>query len=127
MMFDGYHLFCLEFKTIAGKSISFERTEKDKGDIHYHQIEYLKSCFNFENLIPGLIIDFRGTGNTWFLHIKEWDELISSITKKSFNESNLLSYAHPLLISNKKLKVNYRYDVEEFINNVTKMEAWYDV
>lgn len=123
MMFDGHHFFCLELKTVAGKSISFEKTKNDKGEIHYHQIEYLKSCLSFENVIPGLIIDFRGTGNTWFLHIKGWDELISSITKKSFNESNLLSYAHPLLISKKKLKVNYRYDVEEFINNVTKMEA----
>ena len=123
MMFDGSHFFCLELKTVAGKSISFERTKKDKGEIHFHQIEYLKSCLNYKNIISGLIIDFRGTGNTWFLHIKEWDELISSITKKSFNESNLLSYAHPLLISKKKLKVNYKYDVAKFIRDATEMEA----
>lgn len=123
MMFDGHKLFCLELKTVVGKSISFERTKKDKGEIHYHQIEYLKSCLSFENVIPGLIIDFRGTDNTWFLHINQWDALINSITKKSFNESDLLSYAQPLLISKKQLKVNYRYNVEKFINNVTKTEA----
>lgn len=122
MLFDGCHFFCLELKTVAGKSISFERTKKDKGVIHYHQIEYLKSCLNFKNIISGLIIDFRGTDNTWFLNIYEWDMLINSITKKSFNESDLLSYSHPILISKKKLKVNYRYDVEKFIKNVTKME-----
>ena len=122
MMFDGYHFFCLELKTIAGKSISFERTKKDKGVIHYHQIEYLKSCLNFKNIISGLIIDFRGTDNTWFLNIYEWDTLINSITKNSFNESDLLSYSHPILISKKKLKVNYRYDVEKFIKNVTETE-----
>lgn len=122
MMFNGYHFFCLELKTVAGKSISFERTKKDKGVIHYHQIEYLKSCLNFKNIISGLIIDFRGTDNTWFLNIYEWDMLINSITKKSFNESDLLSYSHPILISKKKLKVNYRYDVEKFIKNVTKTE-----
>ena len=122
MMFDGSHFFCLELKTVAGKSISFERDEKDKGVIHYHQIEYLKSCLNYKNVIPGLIIDFRGTGNTWFLHIKEWDGLINSIDKKSFNESDLLSYSHPILISKKKLKVNYRYDVDKFIQDTTKME-----
>ena len=123
MMFDGYRFFCLELKTVAGKSISFERTKKDKGEIHYHQIEYLKSCLNYKNIIPGLIIDFRGTDNTWFLHIKEWDGLINSIDKKSFNESDLLSYSHPILISKKKLKVNYRYDVDKFIQDTTKLEA----
>lgn len=123
MMFDGHHFFCLELKTVAGKSISFERTKKDKGEIHYHQIEYLKSCLSFENVIPGLIIDFRDADNTWFLHIKEWDGLINSIDKKSFNESDLLSYAHPILISKKKLKVNYRYNIQRFIDGVTEMEA----
>lgn len=123
MMFDGCHFFCLELKTVAGKSISFERTKKDKGEIHYHQIEYLKSCLSFQNVISGLIVDFRGTDNTWFLHINQWDGLINSITKKSFNESDLLSYSHPLLISKKKLKVNYKYDVAKFIRDATEMEA----
>lgn len=123
MMFNGYYFFCLELKTVAGKSISFERTKKDKGIVHFHQIEYLKSCLNYQNIIPGLIIDFRGTGNTWFVHIREWDAIISSITKKSFNEQDLLSYSHSLLISKKKLKVNYRYDVVKFIQDVTKLEA----
>lgn len=123
MMFDGYHFFCLELKTVAGKSISFERTKKDKGEIHFHQIVYLKSCLNYKNIISGLIIDFRGTDNTWFLPINQWDGLITSITKKSFNESDLLSYSHPLLISKKKLKVNYRYDVAKFIQDATKLEA----
>ena len=122
MMFNGSHFFCLELKTVAGKSISFERTKKDKGEIHYHQIEYLKNCSQYQNIIPGLIIDFRGTDNTWFLHINQWDDLINSITKNSFNESDLLSYSHPILISKKKLKVNYRYDVEKFIKNVTETE-----
>ena len=123
MMFDGNHFFCLELKSVAGKSISFERTKNDKGEIHYHQIEYLKSCLNYRNIIPGLIIDFRGTDNTWFLNIKEWDDLINSISKKSFNESDLISYSHPILISKKKLKVNYRYNIQQFIDDVTEMEA----
>lgn len=126
MMYNGYNLFCLELKTVSGKSISFERTKKDKGEIHYHQIEYLKRCIQYSNIISGLIIDFRGTDNTWFLHIKEWDMLINSITKKSFNESDLLSYSHPLLISKKKLQVNYRYDVDKFIQDTTKLEGGKD-
>lgn len=123
MMFDGNHFFCLELKSVAGKSISFERTKNDKGIIHYHQIKYLKSCLSYQNVIPGLLIDFRSTDNTWFLHINQWDALINSITKKSFNESDLLSYSHPILISKKKLKVNYRYNIQRFIDDVTEMEA----
>lgn len=124
MLFDGHHFFCLELKSVSGKSISFERTKskEDKGEIHYHQIEYLKSCLKYRNIIPGFIIDFRGTDNTWFLHINQWDNLINSIIKKSFNESDLLSYSRPLLISKKKLQVNYRYDIPKFIQDATTLE-----
>ena len=83
----------------------------------------MKSCINYKNIISGFIIDFRGTDHTWFLHIREWDKLISCITKKSFNESDLLSYSHPLLISKTKLKVNYRYDINKFIQDVTNLEG----
>lgn len=120
MMFNGSYLFCLELKSVAGKSISFERTDDDKGEIHYHQIKSLKKFSEYKNVISGLLIDFRGTDNTWFLNIYEWDNLINSITKKSFNESDLISYSHPILISKKKLKVNYRYDVNKFIVDASK-------
>lgn len=118
-MHDGLHLFCLELKSVAGKSISFERTKKDKGTIHFHQIEYLKQSSVYKNIICGLIIDFRRTGNTWFLNIKQWDSLVESVSKKSFNEEDLLSYAAPLLIRKKKLRVNYRYDIQQFLQDVT--------
>ena len=62
-------------------------------------------------------MDFRKTGNTYFLMIDEWDGLINSLSKKSFNESDLLKYCNPILINKKKLKVNYRYDVNGFLND----------
>lgn len=127
MMFCPPFLFCLELKSVAGKSISFERDKSDKGVIHYHQIEYLRNCLRYQNVIPGLIIDFRGTCNTWFLHINEWGELIDSISKKSFNENDLLSYAYPILISKEKLKVNYKYDVGKFIQDATRLETYNDI
>ena len=117
MMFDGDRLFCLELKTVAGKSISFERNEKDKGTIHYYQIDFLKDFAQYKNVISGLLIDFRGTGNTWFLNINEWDCLISSITKKSFTEEELKHHCSPILIEKKKLRVNYRYDVAKFLDD----------
>lgn len=109
-------LFCFELKTVSGTSITFERTKEEKRqEIHFYQIEALKKAYA-HGVIAGIIVDFRGSDNTWFLNINEWDDLISNIDKKSFNEQDLIKYTNPYLISKRKLKVNYRYDVQEFLN-----------
>ena len=119
MIFDGTrNLFLtLELKTFQG-SCSFERTKEEKGIIHHYQIKSLKDFAQYERVISGLVLDFRSTGNTYFLNINQWDEFISHIEKKSFNEKDLLAYADPILIEKRKLKVNYRYDIESFLNTV---------
>nr|WP_297932442.1 hypothetical protein [uncultured Lachnoclostridium sp.] len=116
MIFDGTrNLFLtLELKTFQG-SCSFERTKEEKGIIHHYQIKSLKDFAQYERVISGLVLDFRSTGNTYFLNINQWDEFISHIEKKSFNEKDLLAYADPILIEKRKLKVNYRYDIESFL------------
>lgn len=118
IMFDGNRntLWTLELKSVAGISISFERNKTDKGVIHYYQIESLKKTAMHKNLCSGFILDFRGSDNTYFLPISQWDKLVNSITKKSFNEMDLLNYTNPVLVHKKKLKVNYRYDIERFLN-----------
>lgn len=116
-MFNGEYLFFIELKTVAGNSISFEREKNDKGVIHYYQIDSLKNFSQYKNVISGLIIDFRKTENTYFVNIKDWDKLIESINKKSFNESDLTKLKNLIYINKKKLKVNYRYDIDNFIKN----------
>lgn len=118
IMFDGEILLCVELKTVSGKSISFERCEDDTGIIHYYQITSLKSFAKYKNVISGFVIDFRKTDNTYFLNINDWDNLINSISKKSFNESDLLNHSNPILINKKKLKVNYRYDTNKLITDI---------
>lgn len=117
IMFDGNRntLWTIELKSVAGTSISFEREKTDKGVIRYYQIESLKKTSAHKNVCSGLVIDFRGSDNTYFLPITQWDRLINSIEKKSFNEKDLLTYARPVFIKKRKLKVNYRYDVEKFL------------
>lgn len=107
----------IELKTVNGTSISFERCKSDKGVIHHYQIESLKKFSIYKNVVSGLIIDFRGSDHTYFLMIGEWDKLINSITKKSFNENDLLEYCNPIKIEKKKLKVNYKYDVPKFLKD----------
>lgn len=106
-------LWCLELKTFEG-SCSFERNKNENGIIHFHQIENLKLFSKYKNVCSGIILDFRKTDNTYFLWINDWDNLINSINKKSFNEQDLKKYCNPILITKKKLKVNYRYDIEKF-------------
>lgn len=117
IMFDGCRntLWTLELKSVAGTSISFERGKNDKGVIHYYQIEGLMKTATYKNVCSGLIIDFRGSDHTYFLPISQWDNLIDSINKKSFNEKDLLAFASPILIHKKKLRVNYRYETERFL------------
>lgn len=114
MMFDGILFYTLELKTFEG-SCSFERTKEDKGTIHHYQITSLKKYASYNNVCSGLVLDFRKTGNTYFLNIYQWDNLINSITKKSFNEEDLLKYCSPTIIEKKKLKVHYKYDVEKYL------------
>jgi recombination protein U len=119
MIFDGTrNLFLtLELKTFQG-SCSFERNKNEKGIIHYYQIEKLKEFANYKRVISGFVLDFRSTDHTYFLNINDWDNLISHIEKKSFNEQDLLEYASPILIEKEKLKVNYRYDVELLLSKL---------
>lgn len=119
MIFDGTrNLFLtLELKTFQG-SCSFERNKNEKGIIHYYQIEKLKEFANYKRVISGFVLDFRSTDHTYFLNINDWDNFISHIEKKSFNEQDLLEYASPILIEKEKLKVNYRYDVELLLSKL---------
>lgn len=118
MAFSGKRntFWTLELKSFEG-SCSFERSKEDKGIIHHYQVESLKKFSAYENVCSGFILDFRKSGNTYFLNINEWGKLIDSITKKSFNEDDLLKYVNPILIEKKKLKVNYRYDIDKFLND----------
>lgn len=118
IMYDGKRntLWALELKTFNG-SCSFERTKDDNGIIHHYQVESLKKFAIYNNVCSGLILDFRKTENTYFLNINEWDVLVNSISKKSFNETDLLLYCHPVLISKNKMRINYRYDVEKFLDD----------
>lgn len=110
-------LFALELKSVGTPSISFERTKEENGVIHYHQIQGLRIWGQHEGVIAGLVLNFRhkdGNENCYFLHIRDFDNMIDKLDKKSFNEKDLCNY-NPLILKNEKMKVNYRYDISRFI------------
>ncbi len=118
MMFNGNTgiFYTLELKSFEG-SCSFERTKEEKGIIHFHQIESLKKFATYTNVISGFILDFRKSDTTYFLSIADFCRLIDNISKKSFNENDLIQWCNPIKIHKKKLKVNYRYDIETFLED----------
>lgn len=115
-MFNGEFLYTLELKSVGTKSISFEKEETDEGIIHKHQIDNLSKFSTYKNVISGFILDFRLSNKTYFCTISDFIQMINNLDKKSFNENDLYQWCIPFEIKKKKLKVNYRYDIDNFIN-----------
>lgn len=109
-------LYAIEAKTVSGKSISFERTNNDNGEIHMHQVKGLNKWNEYDGITCGFIIWFRGADMTIFLDIKEFNRISDVVSKKSFNivdlDKHKIDY---ILIPQRKLKVNYRFDIDGFL------------
>ena len=113
--------YAFELKTVAGKSISFEREKEDKGEIHYHQIQGLNIWNKYDGMTCGFIIEFREMELTIFIDIESFNKLMESVGKKSFNIKDLDDYDIPYrVITQRKIKVNYRYDMDSFLSEIEK-------
>lgn len=112
-----HKLYALELKTVAGKTISFEREQADHGEIHLHQIDGLKEWNRYDGTVCGFIIYFRGIEKTIYIDIAEMEKLIAVLNKKSFGvfdlDANNIYYT---VICQTKKRTRYRYDIDEFLN-----------
>ena len=116
-----HRLFALELKTVAGKSISFERDQEDKGDIHWHQIKGLNGWNEYDGITCGFVIEFREMELTIFIDIEDFNKLTEFVAKKSFTFKDLDDYDIPyFVIPQWKPKVNYKYDVDKFLSEIKK-------
>lgn len=120
-LFSSPYLYALELKSVGTSSIFFERTKEEKGVIHYHQIKGLREFVGYKNVVAGFLFNFRkkDTEITYYQHISDFDKMIDSIDKKSFNEKDLAKF-NPYIVNNRKLKVNYRYDVADLLNRIAE-------
>lgn len=121
-LFDGNTrtFYALELKTSKTKSFSFEKEKNTykTANIHYHQIEGLNKLSEINYIVSGFIFNFRyedkDIEKTYFQEIYDFNNMINELDKKSFNENNLLKY-NPILIEQTKLRTNYKYNVEKFL------------
>ena len=109
-------LYALELKTVKGKSISFERSKDEHGEIHYHQIVGLNNVDRIGECVCGFIIEFRELETTVFIHIQDFLKLQEVIPKKSFNFKDLTDYnVKYIIIKQTLLRSHYRYDIDAFL------------
>ena len=125
-LFSSPYMYALELKSVGTSSISFESEEDAKQKkhkvVHYHQIKGLQEFSEYKNIIAGFLFNFRKKDNTevtYFQHINDFDEMIHSIGKKSFNEKDLARF-NPIVVNSRKLRINYRYDVSELLEKLNR-------
>ena len=102
-IFKSPHLYGIELKSVKGKSFPFSNL-KDS------QIKGLLKIDEHYNGHGYLIINFREVEETYAIGIRLLIGYMNRTTKKSINviECNNLG----ILIPQRKLRVNYRYDLE---------------
>ena len=116
-------LYALEAKTVAKKSISFERAKEDSGEIHLYQIAGLSAWDKYDGITCGLIIEFRELEKTIFLDINDMKMVMDVVPKKSFTiddlDKNGISY---FVIPQKKKRTRYTYDLDALFSRNDPVE-----
>lgn len=127
--FDSVHRidYCLELKTVAQKYITYHTCESDEkekksANIQWHQIDGLTKASEYDNVIAGLMINFRldnGEQLLYFMNIKDFNRFRCNTSKRSMNIMDV-SLNGGVKINGEKLRVNYRWDLDEFLKCQSK-------
>lgn len=127
--FDSIHRinYCLELKTVAQKYITYHTCENDEkeeknANIKWHQIEGLTKASEYDNVIAGFLINFRldsGEQLLYFINIKDFNRFRKNTSKRSLNIMDI-SLNGGVKISGEKLRVNYRWNLDEFLETQSK-------
>lgn len=127
--FDTVHRidYCLELKTVAQKYITYHTCENDEkenktANIKWHQIDGLTKASEYNNVTAGFLVNFRldnGEQLLYFLNIKDFNKFRKNTTKKSLNIMDI-ALCGGVKINGEKLRVNYRWDLDEFLERQSK-------
>mgnify|MGYP003432732886 FL=1 len=107
LIFKTPMLFFIELKTTQGKSYSLN-------DSANKQLERFRKLGDHADAIKAFIINFREYEKTYFITTKDLEEFLKRTGKKSIR----IDECHEIgvLISQKKLRTNYRYQIEDIFN-----------
>lgn len=127
--FDSLHRiqYSLELKSVAQKYVTYHTCENDEKDeksanIKWHQIDGLTKASEFDNVIAGFLLNFRldsGEQLLYFLNIKDFNKFRKATNKRSLNIMDV-SLNGGIKINGDKLRVNYRWNLDEFLESQSK-------
>lgn len=123
-IWDSKHrlFYAIECKTTKYKSMSVQLDKEDKSNkmIKYHQIESLTRISDFDGAIAGLFLNFRDKKNdterTYFMNIIDFNKMMKTINKVSFNEIDIL-LNHGIKINGKRKRVYFGWDLDSFLKS----------
>lgn len=117
-------IYFFELKSVCGKSMSFEDVNDDNPKnrlIHKHQILGLQKFSEHKHTVSGFLLNFRDENNdnqrTYFLNIKDFNEMTKKINKASFNEVDLIMLGHAKKINGYKKRTRWYWNMHEFLES----------
>ena len=111
LLFGNKTLFLCELKSHNGKSIPFNC-------VRQNQIDQLTAAAKFPFIVPALVIFFPDVEKCWAVHIDDWNNLVDASKKKSANIAEIAQAGFEVGVT--KLKVNFKYDVQTMMKDLTE-------
>lgn len=128
--YDSLHRisYSLELKTTSQKYLTYHTCEEDEkekksANIQWHQIIGLTEASEYDNCIAGFMFNFRldnGEQLLYFIDVKDFNRFRLSTNKKSLNILDI-ALNGGVKINGKKLKKNYRWNLDEFLETQSKI------
>lgn len=128
-------LYLLELKSTKGTGISFNpqkpykepKGKNTKVMIKANQVKALMNASQKKGVIPGFIFNYRErktktkklNNAVYFIHIQDFIKFAESSKKSSINRADCKRIG--IEIDSQKLKINYRYNIEKFIEDSINM------
>jgi len=109
MMYDGQYLYLLELKSHKGVSLPLSV-------IRQNQIDDLMAASEHANVVAGLVVNFAEKESVYFMPIELAEKWYNNGVRKSIPISEFKEKC--IEIQGRKLKTNYRYDIQGFIKDV---------
>lgn len=110
------NMWCLELKSTAGTSMSFESKTPM---IKKHQREELQKAHKY-GCIAGFVMNFRKYPLTYFVPITLFEQFVENTEKKSINLKDIQNMLDgengALLINQELMRTHYRYAVGRFLD-----------
>lgn len=128
--YDSIHRisYSFELKSTSQKYLTYHMCEQDEKEeksamIKWHQIDGLTKASEYDNCISGFMCHFRldnGEQLLYFLDIKDFNKFRTSTNKHSINIIDI-SLNGGIKINGEKLRKNFRWDLDEFLETQSKI------